>query len=548
MNIREKIGGISSGVWLSIVTCFMFFLYAPLELLFTNQDEFWFDVYTLTPIMFVVFAIMAVCCSFLFVVVRLWGHEKFRLVLLLFFIIFLCSYIQGNWLAGGLPALDGTPIDWGLYTAERIKSIVLWVAVLAIVVTAFIKLKKDNFEKIVKVISICMLLMFGVTLLTLAVENRGFDKKPSLAVTSRELFEVSEDRNFIILLLDAVDAMRLEDLMQADEAYCEIFEDFTFYDNMVGAYPFTKHSISYILTGHWFENEMEYRDYEAEAYETSPLLEMLKDTGYDLNLYSTEVLLDVDGKEQFDNIVPNEKGVSDKWAFARWQMLMTGFKYAPFDLKKFSFVNPNAFRELKISPEGEPLYTLSNRDFYDSVLEEEISRAEQKCFKFIHIDGAHVPYIYDENVNESADATYDTSLQACMTITKAYLEKLKDSGVYDNSVIIVMADHGYNDEMHDKGGQMRQNPIFFVKGIQEKHDFQVSGAPVSFEDLQTAYKRLLDGMDSSRIFDWKEGDSRERRFLVYEYKQEDPIIEFIQPGDARDTDIMYETGNVYTRE
>lgn len=43
-----------------IVTCFMLFLYAPLELLFTNQDEFWFDAYILVPIMFVVFCLICV--------------------------------------------------------------------------------------------------------------------------------------------------------------------------------------------------------------------------------------------------------------------------------------------------------------------------------------------------------------------------------------------------------------------------------------------------------------------------------------------------------
>lgn len=54
-NIFQKYG---SGIWLSIVTCFMLFLYAPLELLFLNQDEFWYDAYLLIPIMFFVF-----CCG-----------------------------------------------------------------------------------------------------------------------------------------------------------------------------------------------------------------------------------------------------------------------------------------------------------------------------------------------------------------------------------------------------------------------------------------------------------------------------------------------------
>ena len=57
MRKNGMLDNINSGIWLSAATCFMLFLYAPLELLFTNQDEFWFDAYILVPIMFVAFAV-----------------------------------------------------------------------------------------------------------------------------------------------------------------------------------------------------------------------------------------------------------------------------------------------------------------------------------------------------------------------------------------------------------------------------------------------------------------------------------------------------------
>lgn len=224
---------------------------------------------------------------------------------------------------------------------------------------------------------------------------------------------------------------------------------------------------------------------------------------------------------------------------------MTGFKYAPYDLKRFSFVNPKAFSTLKITPEGKELFTPSNSEFYDGILRQEMYYTKQKCFRFIHVDGGHVPFIYNEKVEEIPEesGSYEDNLKACLTITKAYLEKLKDGDVYDNSVIVVMADHGYN--WLDPHG--RQNPAFFVKGVNEKHDFAVSDAPISFEDLQEAYQRLLDGAESDSIFEWESGDQRERRFLFYEYLKEDYMVEYMQPGQAHDTEAMYETGNIYTR-
>lgn len=542
-KMRERLKKIESGIWLSVVTCFMLFLYEPLELLFTNQDEFWFDAYLLVPIMMAVFVSAGLASILGFLFLGRLGDKIYRIGLLVYFAAFICLYVQGNLLTEGLPPLDGETIDWSLYASERMKSVILWVSVAVIVAALFCKVKKEVFLKIVKTGSICMMLMLCVTLFTLALVRQGFEKKPSMSITCDHMFQMSEDENFVILLLDAVDAQVMENMMEERPGYKDIFTDFTFYNNVVAAYPYTKHSIPYILSGKWFENETEFREYEMEAYEQSPFLKTLEESGYRMGVYEAELLLNDGGMGRFENVLPNVRGVGDKWAFARWQIIMAGFKYAPYDLKRFCFVNPNAFNGLKVTPEGKTLFTPSNAEFYDGVLHEEITLTDQKCFKFIHIDGGHVPFRYDENVNEIENGTYEGNLQASMTITRKYLDKLKESGVYDNSVIIVMADHGYDwENIH-----ARQNPVFFVKGIGEKRQFRVSDAPISFADLQEAFKRLLNGAGSDLIFDWRSGDKRERRFLFHEFLNEDYMVEYMQTGQARDENTMYETGNIYSR-
>ena len=107
-------GGVN--VWLSIAVCFMLFLYAPLELLFTNQDEFWFDAYILTPLMLVPFGIGCVCAILLFFLLGKLNEGLYWLGLAVGFIGYIGLYVQGNFLASGLPPLDGEPINWDLYT------------------------------------------------------------------------------------------------------------------------------------------------------------------------------------------------------------------------------------------------------------------------------------------------------------------------------------------------------------------------------------------------------------------------------------------------
>lgn len=210
MKIADIFHDLSGGIWLSVVTCFMLFLYTPLELLFTNQDEFWFDAYILFPVMAVVFCIVCIASILAFALLKRIHGKLYRVGLMLYFIVFICLYVEGNFLAAGLPPLDGEMIDWNLYTAERMKSIILLIIVTAVVATAFCRLKQDVFEKLVRVVSICMTLMLGVTLLTLAVSNEGFAKKPSMSVTTGNMFEMSQDENFVILMLDAVDAQAMK--------------------------------------------------------------------------------------------------------------------------------------------------------------------------------------------------------------------------------------------------------------------------------------------------------------------------------------------------
>lgn len=547
-KIITKMGNIlkiKGSTWLSIVTCFMLFLYAPMELLFTNQDEFWFDVYLLVPVMAVIFGIACLGSILVFWLLGKWSERGYRIGLALYFVAFICLYVQGNLLTGSLPLLDGKPIDWSLYKTEYMQSYILWIVTAAVVAVLYLKLNHEFFERMIKTVSVCMTLMFVVTLFVLALTNHGFEKKPGLCVTTRNMFQMSEDTNLVILLLDAVDARNMNEILEANPQYKDIFKDFTYFNNMLGVYPATRHSVPYILSGKWYQNETEFREYEAQAYADSPLFATLEREGWKIGLYETELLSNDGGKGRFENVLPGTRGLSNKLMFIKWQIQLTGFKYAPYCLKPHTFVNLKDFNTTKIPPEGETLFTMSNSDFYNRVLGEEISLTNQKCFRFIHINGGHAPFVYNEKVEEIApeDGSYEDNIKASLTITKEYLNKLKASGVYDNSAIIVMADHGYG--WGDYFNQ--QNPIFFVKGVGEKHEFRISDAPVSYTDLQQAYERLMDGIGSEQIFDWKSGDQRERRYIFYQHSEEDHMIEYMQPGRADDAEAMYETGNVYDR-
>ena len=196
---------------------------------------------------------------------------------------------------------------------------------------------------------------------------------------------------------------------------------------------------------------------------------------------------------------------------------------------------------------------LENRVFLDHLNAGGITVDDtENSFKFIHLEGAHSPYVYDAEVNiiDESQRTYAQNMEASVTLAERYLSALKKSGTYDNTAIIVMSDHGFNQDIDnaDMGDNpfMRQCGLLLIKGVGEKHDtMQISEAPVSYEDLQEAYRRLLDGAWSDTVFDCREGDHRDRRYLWYAVTDEDYLVEYQQTGYASDLSTMIPTGREF---
>ena len=520
-------------VVLSFTTCFMFFIYAPLELYFTNQGEFFYDIYILLPLVFCNFLIFLGSSIGLFLLLR--KTKWYYLCLYAYFIAFICSYVQGNFLVAWLPLIKGEMLNWNNYPAERIKSVLLWIIVIGLFLLLYKKKGNIFINKFIEVISSCMGLMFLLTICILCVSTEGYHKKQILSTaTSKDILTMSEEKNFVILLLDALDSPVLNDILtnESDE-YKEIFDDFTYYTNAAGGYPYTIHSIPLILTGEWFEKQCSFEEFRQQAYKNSPLLNRLESEEYRIGIYETDFVVDATEQNRFVNILDCQRKVRSPFTFCRWQIQMTGYRYAPFDLKRFCYVYTNAFNTLKDLPEGEELFQDDNLFFWDKLCNEQINLVEQKCFRFIHVEGAHSPSLYDENMNLTEVSNYEGSVKACLTMTKRYIEMIKEEGIYDNTCIIIMSDHGHGSGFND-------NPILFIKGFNEHHEMQTNDAPISYDDLQEAYARLLLGKSSSELFDYQEGDYRERRFL-FQDDDDNPMEimeEYIQKGHAGNWDTL----------
>lgn len=410
------------------------------------------------------------------------------------------------------------------------------------------KFHMDKVYQLIQITSICMMLMFIVTLCMLCIANQGLENKSNveLAVTD-QILEMSSDRNFIILLLDAVDGGAFSDIVIDNEEYESIFEDFTYYENTISAYPHTTFNIPFILSGMWYENNISEKEYFKQVQNESPVFTELKERGYAIGVYDEYFPVSESAKAHFENVGRFTQKVSSNFTFARWQIKMTGMKYLPFDLKRFSIVESTTLDWLRrIGSSGETFHG-DNLQFYEQLMEEGIAYREDKSFKFIHLNGAHAPYTLDKNLNYlGEEGTFTQSIEASITLTDCYLNKLRECDVYDNSIIIIMADHG--NRIYNTTENYQQHPILLIKGFNEKHEFQIDDTPISFADLSDAYTRLLDEIPGGgqRVFDHLP-QTRSRRFLYYDIKEPEHMIEYEQTGSVENISTLIPTGKEFIR-
>lgn len=547
IKIKEKWKIVVPGLLTALTTCFVLFVYAPMELYMTNQAEFWFSLRHIARAVCENFLLFFTANAILMIISVLIHDNLCRLLNVLELILLLSSYIQGNFLVGNLPPFDGTEIRWDSYSVENVNTLIIWLVVALLFMAAykFLGIKKMDFVN--KLVSCGLGVMLFITLITLGLTSKVYEQRTTYYALEDGQYSLSQDQNFLILLLDAVDAKSFEEAMALKPEYKEVFTDFTYYPDMVGAYPWTNYSAPYILSGKWYEGEQKYLDYTAEAVDESVLFQELSEREYDIALYESDPWV-TSYNYEFSNMIELQHEVYVWKYFNRSICKLGGIRYAPFFLKEYCYQavtqvqgQHNAFVD-----ESESLYTWDLSAFVEHMEEEEVSYQEGKCFKYYHLQGGHVPFIYDADLNTvEGNSSYSEMLQANISVVDRFLEKLKEAGVYDNSVIIIMSDHGFDAE-NEPSAYGRQNPIFFVKGIGESHPLQTSLIPASYEDLQEAYIQLLEGAGGDDIFPYEAGQQRERRYLFYENTTH-TMYEWMQTGAAWDFDAYKETGTTYQR-
>lgn len=554
-KIYDRLFKHNRGIELFVV--FMTFIFAPLELYFSSRAEFWFKPGDFVPYLGIIAILGLLIWLIVDVICESCFDSVWQIIRYAVFLCYLAIYIQGTYLIVDYGQLDGQTIDWSQYKMQGVVSVVVFSLILVI---GLLLLKISNIEKmqrIAGIVAFCIFLMQSATLFIVVINSRNAVVDTDYVVTSKNYGTYSAKENVVMIVLDAFDSRVLNDLYNGEqqERIDDVFEDFTFYKNTSNVMNNTELSIPQIITGRPYLNETTFWEYLDEAYAQSPLLNELIDNDYSLNIYTNVHIPQGDVSSKVDNWSRVNMSVSSHRRLFEYIYKVLGFRYLPQPLKKYCWVYSDDqfdLQEIDYLDGSEDLASFSwgNQTFAEYTKEIDLVN-DKPMFHFYHIKGLHVPRDCDEFFNPVVgDAGFEVTAKSVFNVLDDYFDELRTKQIYDDAIIVIMADHGAHE--YD-GTYMKQTPVLLVKGRNERHEFVVNDSPISYEYLQTGYHNLLNGrndlfsdVDKSKdrlmyIGEWttsqltKDGTGCE---VFYEYKL---------PSDVYDTDAIEMTGRKFWR-
>ncbi|MDX9856094.1 MAG: sulfatase-like hydrolase/transferase [Candidatus Moranbacteria bacterium] len=239
---------------------------------------------------------------------------------------------------------------------------------------------------------------------------------------------------------------------------------FVYFPETTTLYSTTTWSVPSVFLGKTYTFSNSQLDYQDRAFNSDEsVLYNLKEAGYytlayTRNIYSTNLKLFDRVIEHVDNI--GSKHVDNTNAFiSAWT-----YRYAPLALKNIladrNILNRDALEQFNIGtflPASAPEESFLS---FQQFLIQEKELADSGRYTFIHVLFPHNPYVFDADcVAKKEDATVNTQSQCATKLMINFINELKTLGRYENSSIIIHADHG-DQYIAVDGNLVQQDPSY----------------------------------------------------------------------------------------
>ena len=543
------------------------FVAAPYDIVGGNADSLLFGLRDVWVVM-LVFAV--VVGSAVALGISALKGRAFDVVLAVVFGLGVASLTQALFLNGGLPTADGKDVAWASFAPSMVVSALVWVALIAAAIVVVVKVPTlGRFSLVV----LAFVLMFVQSFSVARYVKHAVTQPAQYMVSKEGLFEVSDKSNVIVFVVDTVDTQEFDTVLADYPDVLDEFTGFTYFRNSVGSMIPTAYGVPFLMTGEQLQPGQDYDAYLEDRWQSQFIPDVAK-SNYSVSLYADCLYT---GKSTYgdltENIHPTTSQGIDVAGTIEILSKVALYRNAPWFAKPAFWyytddMNQAVLHSGSSASDYDTPYVLDDGAYYQELEDRGLTVSDDEdhdgAFKVIHLNGSHVPFTYDENMDQPADgSTMEKQTRGTFTILSQYLEDLKSLGVYDNSTIIVTADHGYwGSTVHGESAPTTDDlnhpisPICLVKPAGATGSYQVSEAPVSHADFQpTVLTAVGDEQDAASFgdgttyFDVPEGANRLRYFIMERYDgvHETTMDQYVVDGDALDFSNWSYTGNSWAQ-
>ncbi len=355
-------------------------------------------------------------------------------------------WAQGNLMIGDYGLLNGQDIDWSGHAWRNRYELALWIVLPVVSIVLARKLFSTA------VFASRILIALQVVLLAYTAAQADPEARAKWEGAPEAIFELSSKQNVFHFVLDGFQSDAFHDIIKAERAEMDRqYSGFTFFANHMGAFPTTVVSIPAMLTGATYRNQEPMRSYIAKEFKRASIFRAMRDQGYQVDAMSG---LNYD-KPSATNYyrLPTPYVTYDAYVrFAGWQLAdLALFRHSPHLLKPWIYNDQswrlqNTFGQ-STDTAGRRFGPVNGQAFLADYTSRMRVAHDRPTYKYLHAVIPHWP------VSVNADCEYigarslrrpNYTEQARCGVRRvgALLDKLRELGLYDSSLILISSDHG----------------------------------------------------------------------------------------------------------
>ena len=462
-------------ICVSISLSFTVFFFSPIDIFLGNQREFSINAYCII-IPLLLLAAAGSAALMLIMSLSLLNRTVYNVVTSILFGLIPAFFVQMMLFNGNLKILDGDD-GFLLYTQATpfniFNAVVMYVIIVSPLVMTFLREKDPGGKGITGIARGKAAAYLSVMIFVMELcGSAGMLISNGLVNTSREQYiycfslepfmSVSEEENITVFLLDMLDGKWMNETLERYPEMNERLEGFTFYHNNISRYNYTIPSVACMLTNAEHNSNEDQYQFLDRAWEEGSLPRTLSENGYRTNLLTAyqQSFNEFSQISECSNIVPVEIGsyrvnYMGKYGIVDTMVNLSLTKLVPYFFKSFFVLRtadvigddflifkaeiPDGLVQ-SVSPETD---VLINEYFSGNQLRTD---SEEKTFSFIHLYGAHgsseeVSCLYPAYREDPSPYNMYTTIRGDFESLFTYFDMMKELGVYDDSTIIIIADH-----------------------------------------------------------------------------------------------------------